>query len=232
MGGSSTPGGDAPGGSHPVTWVNNTFTGPGACQSNADCQTNYRCDYSSNRCEQCITDAHCARFSMSGMATKCVRNNGRRVCQYIIPNEGSPTPGVTPPDAIVDCDPQCQGKACVKGKCVECKDFNDCELRFSPSSSYSKVCNSTNQCNYVFTPTAGKTENRALIIGVATAVAVVVVILVAAVLALMYRKYKASNAHLQAKMEENKGATSLVNDSSLYAGGTTKRANNPLYNAQ
>merc|ERR1711916_88668 len=112
--------------------------------------------------------------------------------------------------------------------CVDCRDFNDCNLLFSPASTYSKVCNQTSQCNYVFLPPQqAKKEDPTTIIAIASGVGLVVIIAVVVGVLFFVRKYKASQAAFDAKFDETENAESILGASPLYE-GQTKVVANPL----
>merc|ERR1711916_171034 len=115
----------------------------------------------------CLTaSARCASLTTTALAwahpssPPSVWPTTRTACASLTLTPTSPTPGATRPEGLVNCEPRCQGQYCSNGGCVDCRDFNDCGLLFSPASTYSKVCNQTAQCNYVFlSPEQSKKED-------------------------------------------------------------------------
>ncbi|KNC46699.1 uncharacterized protein AMSG_03136 [Thecamonas trahens ATCC 50062] len=229
--GSSNTNGNGPGGSHPVDWYNFDFSGATVCSVSTDCSPNFFCDLSTNRCQQCIRDSHCDRFSEEGDPTppKCVTNNGHRMCEFDRDNDlADPTPGVILPEGLVNCNPRCHGQYCKSGECVDCRDFNDCGLLFSPASTYSKVCNQTAQCNYVYLPPqAAKNENATTVIAIASAVGFLALVAIIVGVVFFVKRYRASNAAYQNKLDETANADSMLGSSPLYE-GQTKMVSNPL----
>jgi len=231
--GSSNPNGNGPGGSHPTDWYNFEGTGPGRCNVSTDCPGNYFCDLSDGKCQMCITDVHCARLGTPEFPAECVANNAFRLCEFDIDTDlPDPTPGAPRPEGLVNCQPRCQGQYCSNGGCVDCRDFNDCGLLFSPASTYSKVCNQTAQCNYVFlSPEKAKKEDATMIIAIASGVGLIALIAVVVGVLFFVKRYRASNAAFQAKFDETENADSILGSSPLYE-GQTKMVANPLAHNQ
>merc|ERR1711991_881659 len=131
-------------------------------------------------------------------------------------------------EGLVNCQPRCQGQYCSNGGCVDCRDFNDCGLLFSPASTYSKVCNQTAQCNYVFlSPEKSKKEDSKAIIAVASVVGLIALIAVVVGVLFFVKRYRASEAAFQTKLDETENAESMLGSSPLYEGQTTM-GTNPL----
>ena len=240
--GSATDGGTNGGGSHPVSWFGSTMTGPGTCQTSADCSRSYHCDLGTNTCQQCIRDSHCAAIvgEVDGLLQPtCVSNHGLRLCQFAIVLGAAPSPNAILPEPLQTCPEQCDGAYCLDGECVHCREPNDCELMFSPSSTYAKICNETldastqkavqKECNYYFLPPQqAKKRDLSTIIGLSSAVGVLVLIIAVIGVIFAVKKYKSSEAYLQRKLDEDANADSTLTGSPLYDDPLNKRSN-PMY---